>query len=390
MTDPRTVQQLFESLLDHPAEERAAHLAALDVDEATRAELASLLEHLDQAGDFLDVAEPTVDVDLPIDRLGGVRLTGEIGQGGMGTVYRGIDESTGEIVAIKVLFFGLARSGTARARFESEGAVMGRLDHPSIVPVRRSGRERGAEYIVMPCVEGTNLALELDPDRRRGFGPSPGDFAAIAAFVADVADALAHAHDHGVVHRDVKPANILIDREGRPVLTDFGLARELGAQGLTRSGDMPGTFQYMSPEQILGRRDAIGPATDVYSLGAVLYEMLTAARPFAADSKLDLARMIQSREPRSVHDFDASIPSSLHTVVAKALETDPADRYERMHDMARDLRAIASGERITTSAPSAIHRVRKAARRHRRAIAVVMIVVVVTLVGIVGVRTLVP
>lgn len=390
VTDSRSVQQLFEWLLDHPAEARAGRLAELDVDETTRAELASLLEHVDQAGDFLDVAEPAPELDLPFDRLGGVRLTGEIGQGGMGTVYRGVDEASGEMVAIKVLFFGLSRSGTARARFESEGAVMGRLDHPSIVPVRRAGRERGTEYIVMPCVEGTNLSLELDPEQRLGLGPSPGDFTAIASFVADVAEALAHAHDHGVVHRDVKPANILIDRDGRPVLTDFGLARDLDAEGVTRSGDMPGTFQYMSPEQIVGRRDAIGPATDVYSLGAVLYEMLTGARPFAAESTLDVAKMIQSGDPRSVRDFDASIPSDLHIVVGKALETDPAHRYERMHDMARDLRAVARGERITTSPPSAIHRVRKTVRRKRRSIAVAMIVVVMTLVGVFGGRSLVP
>jgi len=367
VSESRRVREIFEAVLDLSPSERIRRLDELDA--ATRTEVESLLRHLEAAGDFLDVSEEQADGNLPFDVLGGVRLTTEIGHGGTGTVYRGIDTSTDDVVALKLLFFGLASAGTGLVRFEAEAERMRRFDHPSLVPLRRSGTERGTHYLVMPFVEGSNLADEMVAGRRPGLGPDPDDPRAIADFVARIADGLAHAHDHGVIHRDVKPANVLIDRQGHPRLTDFGLARDLEAEGPTRSGDVTGTIQYMSPEQLLGRRHEIDHRTDVYSLGVVLYELLTGRRPFLGDSALDVARDIRQGEPTAPRRLRPDVPRDLQTICLKAMEKKPDDRYVSIDAMARDLRAFARGGRIETRPPSALQRARRFVARRRRPLA---------------------
>ncbi len=276
-------------------------------------------------------------------------LLAPLGAGAQGSVWRAREAGTGREVALKLL---ADASDPARlARFEREGALAARLRHPGIVTVHQAGRARdGRPFIVFDLVED---ARPLDA-AWAGLAP-----AARAALLVQVARALGHAHAHGVVHRDVKPENVLVDREGRARLTDFGLGRADGLERLTRTGAVVGTPYYMAPELLRGKGAAPGPTADVWALGVLLFEALAGARPFEGESFLALASAIAAAEPRLPRGVDPRLAA----VCGKALARRPEDRYPDGDAFADDLELALAGRPVSASASSAVL---EGARRLRR------------------------
>ena len=253
-------------------------------------------------------------------RLGRYVIESELGRGAMGVVFRARDPRIDRLVALKTLVPDVADDEIVRAlkdRFLNEGRAAGRLSHPGVVAVYDADEDpaTGTAYLAMEFVDGPDLRRLL----RDGLPP-----ARLVEIISEVAAALDHAHQRGVVHRDVKPANILVDAMGRARLTDFGIAR-LGSSTMTRAGEFLGTPAYMAPEQILG--GPVGPATDVFALGVVLYEGLTGKRPFEGDSMVATTHAIVNTEPVAPSQARASISPAFDRVVAKALSKAPQDRY---------------------------------------------------------------
>lgn len=362
------LRELFLDVLDHPPGERAAFLDRACTDPELRSDVESLLDHHVRAERFL--SRPLSDTPLfsnderafPI--IEGFEVVREIGRGGMGVVYLARDLEREREVALKVLLVGLTLTETGLARFRTEAQTMSRLDHASIVPLIRFGLDTDTCFIASEYIEGSTLARELDVDLRLGIAPRPGDWQAIARFMAAIAGALAHAHAQNVLHRDVKPSNILIDLQGRPHLSDFGLARDLEELGHTRSGDRTGTLAYMSPEQALGKWREVDQRTDVYATGIVLFELLTGQRPFDARSAAKLARDITERDVSAPRAHANVLPPELWTLCQKALERDPRDRFGDIAELARDLEAFAAGRPIRTRPRSLASRWRRGVGRH--------------------------
>ncbi len=388
MTDPARVRDLFLEALELPAAERATFLDRACADAGERTEVEELLRHHDPARDFLEVPveRSPLFADLPEHRkhIGGFRLEREIGRGGMGTVHLAVEEKTGHRVALKILSAALVFSPSARARFETEARTAARLEHEAVVPVYHFGEEDRTPFLATEYIEGSTLARELDPHTRLGLAPRPDDFEGVARFVARIARALAHAHENQVLHRDVKPSNILIDVEGRPYLTDFGLARDLQTDGLTQTGDVAGTFSYMSPEQTRGDHRSIDARTDVFSLGVVLYEMLAGERPFQGKTQLETTRAIVEEDPARPRKIRPEVPLPLQTICLKAMEKQPKDRYATVAAMAADLEAFAEGRAIAARPPSTVTRARRLARKKRRGLLTTVGLVLVSALGILG------
>ena len=318
------------------------------------------------------------DPFAPPPRLGDYRIVREIGRGGMGVVYEAEQTSMSRRVALKVLFPTIGATASTRRRFEREARVTGRLHHTNIVTVHAMGQENGYLYFAMELVEGEPLdrvLLELQRSEAGTDGPARGVAASligraaprrIAAMFAGVADALHVAHGQGVIHRDVKPSNLVLDEEGILKLTDFGLAHLTGEGfGVTRTGEIIGTPLYMSPEQVRARRDEVDPRTDVYSLGVTLYEFLSRTRPYDGDDVATLCSQILSVEPPSIRNVAPNLPSDLAVIVHKALEKEPGDRYASAGAMARDLRAFAERRSIQARPPSLLRKWTRRARRHK-------------------------
>jgi len=281
-------------------------------------------------------------------RLACYEIVGPLGAGGMAEVYRALDTRLQRLVAIKLLSDELA-DVSARRRFQQEAQAASSLNHPNIVTVHDVGDHEGRQYLVLECVEGGTLEEWLRQEART--------WRQVADLLAGVADGLATAHEAGILHRDVKPANILVSSTGHAKLADFGIAKlagdgatdEAGAlrEALTRTGVVVGTVAYMSPEQVEGK--PLDPRSDAFSFGVVLYEALTGRRPFSTDSQLGLLDAILHEPPRPM---EGDYPAELRVVVEKALEKDPADRYQSMREMVVDLRrASRSPARRAVPAP---------------------------------------
>jgi eukaryotic-like serine/threonine-protein kinase len=272
--------------------------------------------------------------------IGDCELLEELGRGGMGVVYRARQRGLGRIVALKILRHPLAASGLDVARFRAEASSAARLDHPHIVPVYAVGDHEGQPYFIMKLIEGQSLA------RRLAEGPIPPREA--AALLAPIARAVDYAHRMGVLHRDLKPSNILIDHAGYPHVADFGLAKRLDLDlELTSSGAIVGTPGYMAPEQIFIARSRISPASDVFSLGAILYQMLTGRPPFQAASVLDSIFLVVEQDPLPPHLLNPRVDRDLELVAIKCLQK-PADlRYQSAAALACDLEAYSAGEPIS-------------------------------------------
>ena len=323
------------------------------------------------------------------EQLGEFRILRELGRGGMGVVYLARDTVLDRLVALKVLGSHLAGSSAAIERFRHEARAVAALNHPSIVPIFRAAEERGIAYLAMEYVEGETLDRRIraaNPAATDDSTPTaelPRPFASLdevrsgATLMAAVADAIDHAHRQGVIHRDIKPSNIIVDQAGAPHLTDFGIAKLVDEEGLTLTGDLAGTVHYMSPEQAASRSAQVDHRTDIFSLGVVLYELLTLRRPFEGSTSLAVIEAIRSREPPPLRSVNPMVPRDLAVICHKALEKLPQNRYQTAAHMAADLRCFLAGDPILARPPSLWRRARAWSRRHRRALSVASVAALV-------------
>jgi tetratricopeptide (TPR) repeat protein len=292
--------------------------------------------------------------------LGDYILEQELGRGGMGVVYRARHASLDRTVALKVLADHVAGDPNTLVRFRREALHLSRLRHPGIVDVLGVGEANGRHWLAMAFVDGETLQQRLAALQE--FGGHRGDSRRVlVAVVAQIAEALAHAHAAGIVHRDVKPANVFLRRDGQALLGDFGLSRSEHSTSLTREGVVAGTPDYMAPEQIRG--EPLDGRTDVFALGATLYECLTLVRPFRGGSIDQVLQRIEHGELPSPRRLDRGIPVELEAIVTKALEKRPADRYPDASAFAADLRAFLELRPISARPPSRPTRLLRWVRR---------------------------
>ncbi len=296
---------------------------------------------------------------VALPTIGRYRVEAELGRGGMGVVLRAYDSGLDRRVAIKMIgAAGITADREELERFIREARMTAKLRHPGIVAVHEVAQHGGRPYIVMDLVDGPSLEALL-----RGDSPPPPR--RVAEIVHEVAHALEHAHGHRILHRDVKPANILIDGDGRARLTDFGLARDAGATHLTATGDVLGTPHYMAPEQAAGETERLGPATDVWALGAVLYRSLVGAPPFHGESALVVLQKVLTEEVPEPRDRAPDVPDELATIAMRCLEKDPADRYRQAAALADDLDRWLQGRSIRARRAGAAARAWRRIRRRR-------------------------
>jgi serine/threonine protein kinase len=417
----KTALQLFEDALEVTPAERPSWVSqACGDDAALAADVRSLLAAHDSAGDFLEsgpvAPSALVAADGPAElhiaagaTLGDFVIERQIGAGGMGLVYRARQISVNRPVALKILPPHLRYSASARTRFQREVEAAARLRHPNIVAVYTAGEDDGAVYFAMELIDGPALSDVIAELRRnplpelmpcRMFSdssiapaantrtlagdvtPPPagrgatlldlqlvtsdqGYFVAVARLVADVADALDYAHRLHVVHRDVKPSNLLLSDDGQVHISDFGLARVAQEPGLTRTGDILGTPFYMAPEQISASAGVVDERTDVYALGATLFELLTLRPPFASDQRQQVLMRIVRDEPTPPRAINRLVPRDLDTICRKAIEKRPARRYQRAGDLAEDLRRFVVGRPILARRTTALDQTIRWVQRHR-------------------------
>jgi serine/threonine protein kinase len=355
------ISELFAAALRRPADERARFLAdACASAPALLAAVERLLADADAArragfletgpGDTPRAAGAGHPDDRPPERFGRYRILGRVGAGGMGAVCKAHDPQLDRVVALKVPRFDVdPEDRPARVqRFLREARAAAAVRHPHVCPVYDAGEEGGRPYVVMAFVEGASLAQRLTGGRRFD------DAAEAVHLTRQVAEGLTAVHAHGIVHRDVKPANILVDAGGHALLTDFGLAHtgEAGER-LTQDGAVFGTFGYMAPEQAGGRRDAVGPWTDVYGLGAVLYHLLTGRPPWQG-SLLEVLGRIQTEAPPPPRGLRPDLDPALEAVVVRATATRPEDRYPTARAFADALRAWEEGRAAAAPPPAVV------------------------------------
>lgn len=385
--------------------------------------LRTCLEGLDLVHRSVKTDRPPVvslaasSVDPPpflADPLGDFRIVRELGRGGMGVVYEALQTSLGRRVALKVLPFTATLQPRQLQRFLNEAQAAAHLHHPHIVPVFAVGCDRGVHYYAMQLIDGMSLAELLTRLRRDAGWPDVSGGTAEAATISagaatsasvpaevrinetmnvfssrlstertagrsdffqtvarigkQAAEALAYAHELGIVHRDIKPANLMIDGRGQVWVTDFGLAQVRSGAELTQTGDLLGTLRYMSPEQVQGDRALLDQRTDIYSLGATLYELATLQPPFIGANRETLLRQVLHEEPVAPRMLNSAQPIELETIIMKALSKSSADRYASAQDLADDLQRFLDHKPILAQRPTLWDRGRKWARRHPAAV----------------------
>jgi len=334
-------------------------------------------------------------------RLGDFEIGREIGRGGMGVVYQARQISLERQVALKVLPFAAMWDQKQIARFRNEALAAAQLHHPNIVPVFAVGQERGVHFYAMQLVEGRSLDRVVQELRRTGEGQakpqaaettalgqttregnsSANDFSAqhsrdrsgycraIAKLGRQAAEALHHAHEYGVVHRDIKPSNLMVDSNAKLWVADFGLARIQNSPGITMTGDVVGTLRYMSPEQAAGQHALVDTRTDIYGLGATLYELLTLQPAFPGEDRHAILRDIETKEPVSLRTINPAIPVDLETIVLQAMSKSRDSRYATAAAFAEDLQRFLDGKPTLARRPTVIDRTAKWVRRHRNMVA---------------------
>ncbi|MFN3192024.1 MAG: protein kinase domain-containing protein [Aureliella sp.] len=330
-------------------------------------------------------------------RLGHFVIREQIGRGGMGVVYRAFDKQLNRDVALKVLPRHARDSRVSVMRFQIEARATARLNHENIVPVYEVAEDKGVPYYAMKLISGTNLSSVLNTTRDlmnsskdaaqdstipmigkgRGDSETAKDFSgrafhqshqeasskssvslirSVAFLGSQVARALDHAHEHAIVHRDIKPSNLLIDKDDKVWLSDFGLAQMRDAPSITRSRDLLGTYRYMSPEQALGGRSYVDHRTDIYSLGATLYELATLQPMCAGKSEIEILQQLHFGRPIPIRKINPGLSKDFETVISRATERSPDDRYHSAADFADDLLRVAEGHEITTKKVSPLKR----------------------------------
>jgi serine/threonine protein kinase len=388
-------------------------------------------------------AGPPLEPEGP---LGDFRLIREIGRGGMGIVYEAVQISLGRRVALKVLPFAATMDARQLQRFKNEAQAAAGLHHTNIVPVYYVGCERGVHFYAMQLIDGHTLAAIIQQLRQLkgkepakattaaggAADPGPGQpapaedggasdeqttaypprppappglagastvapqaaltrqsgsdgsafFREVARLGVQAAEALEYAHQLGVIHRDIKPANLMLDLRGNLWVTDFGLARLPNDPGLTLTGDLIGTLRYMSPEQALGTRLVVDHRTDVYSLGVTLYELLVLEPPFRGSDRQELLQQIGFEEPIPPRRRNKAIPAELETIVLKAMEKSPADRYATAQELADDLRRFLEDKPIRAKRPTWPQRLRKWGQRHRHLVGTIALFLALVVVGL--------
>lgn len=320
-------------------------------------ELASALDCLERLkGLAPEVEEAPLLLGRPPREFGGYEILDEIGRGGMGVVYRARQVALDRIVALKMILGSQLASAEHVRRFQTEARSAARLRHPNIVPIHEVGEYCGQHFFAMEYIEGESLASRLARE--------PMKIETGVQIVAAVARAVAHLHREGLIHRDLKPGNILLDLEGRPYVTDFGLAKVLSADSQqTSTGVIAGTPSYMAPEQAACRQEAIGPASDIYSLGAILYEILTARPPFREQTPLETLLQVIDREPLLPRRLNRHVPRGLELICLRCLAKSPADRYASADELADDLERFLCGETLSVRPPSLVQGAAQWSRR---------------------------
>ncbi len=341
--------------------------------EKIRREHPDLASELIEKLHFFQEIGPRPSNGSPLGTLGDYTLRRQIGRGGMGVVYEAWQNSVDRQVALKILPAGVAADERALQRFVREAKTAAQLNHQNIVHVHGMGVEENTPYYTMEYVEGETLAQvlgrlkEADEEAKTPFGSKSRQdyYIRLADAFADVADGLQHAHSKGVIHRDVKPSNLILDQEGRLRILDFGLARLEGQESLTISGDFVGTPLYMSPEQARRKKIKVDHRTDIYSLGATVYEVLTRRPPFKGKDHQDTLSQIIERDPVEPRKLNAKIPRNLETIVLKCLRKDAGDRYGTAEALTQDLRRFVRGDPIEARPQGRWEKISRLAWRHR-------------------------
>ncbi|MHC4945188.1 MAG: protein kinase domain-containing protein [Planctomycetota bacterium] len=391
MSDDRGKREkdlFIEALEKEPGDRQAFLDEACGTDQELKARIQALLDAHGDATDFLekpptpegiDPATDTTGIPVGMERIAHFRILEELGRGGQGAVYLAEDEKLNRQVALKVLTLGFGLTKERLQRFRREAEAASKLDHPGICSVFETGEASGFPYIAMRYVEGESLSKKVakaceDPTRFKGgifdttrlekqtrktdkdststsSGSYPQDAVGVSVYcIEKTARAVHAAHESGIIHRDIKPGNIMVTSDGEPIILDFGLARIEESEGptLTQSTDIFGTPAYMSPEQILGDKKRIGRQTDIYSLAATLMECLTLRPPFESPTRDGLYRAILYDDPPDPRERNSRVPSDLGVVLQTALAKNPDHRYQTVLDFAEELRRVRQREPILT------------------------------------------
>lgn len=385
MTDlNRKSHDLFIEAIQIPPSEWPSFLDENCDSQELRERVKALLDAHVGSGDFLaeTAMETYPKLTMPFGgQVEEFKIMRLIGKGGMGRVYLAEDTVLKRLIALKVISHE-DTSGTTNdevvARFRREARAAARLVHPGVVQVYRTGEKEGLSYIAMEYVEGTNLREKLRSESGMPLAGSGDRFRNVAILMAQIADAIDHAHRAGVIHRDVKPSNILIDEEGKARLADFGVARIITEETLMGTGAIVGSCAYMSPEQARVSNVDVDHRSDIFSLGVVLYEAASLQRPFKGENFNDLMKALSDCNPKPLKRVVPKIPKDLSVICHKAIEKDVLDRYQSAAHFYADLRCFVEGKPILARPPSLGRRIRNGLKKHQRLVVAALILFLAT------------